>query len=230
MVARVYDTADDALDGVDDGITLMIGGFVTAGSPGNLLAALLRRGTTGVTAITNAVTPGQGLDLMFESGQAEKLISTFAIRASGSKRSHFETRYLAGEAALEMVPQGTFAERIRIGGAGIGGFLTPVGVGTPLGEGKTTLELEGATYLLERPLHADVAFIRAHKADRLGNLQYRRAGQNFNPLMATAADLVIAEVDEIVEPGELDPEQIQTSAVFVDRIVACPPVKVGWNG
>lgn len=230
MVAQTYDTPDDALDGIVDGITLMVGGFVTAGSPGNLLAALLRRGTRGMTAISNAVTPNQGLDLLFESGQMEKLISTFAIRASGTKQSQFEMRYRAGEAALELVPQGTFSERIRSGGAGIGGFLTPVGLGTPLAEGKTTIEVDGATFLLERPLHADVAFVRAHKADRLGNLQYRMAGRNFNPLMATAADLVIAEVDEIVETGELDPEQIQTPAIFVDRIVQCPPMKVEWNG
>jgi len=230
VVAEVYPSVDDALDGIPNNISLMIGGFVTAGAPFNLLHAFHRRGTTGVTAITNSVMSGQGLDLMFRDGQVDKLIATFAIRASGSKRTHFEERYLAGEVELELVPQGTFAERIRAAGAGLGGILTPVGLGTPLGEGKPTVEVDGKTFLLERPLGADVAIFRAHRADRLGNVQYRKSGRNFNPLMATAADLVIVEVDEIVEPGELDPELVQTPAVFVDRIVQCAPLEVVWNG
>jgi 3-oxoacid CoA-transferase A subunit len=129
-----------------------------------------------------------------------------------------------------MAPQGTFAERIRAGGAGIPAFLTPAGVGTPLAEGKQEMTVDGVPYLVERGLRADVAFIRAHQADRLGNLVYRRAARNFNPLMATAADLVIAEVEEIVEPGELDPERVGTPAVFVDRIVQCPALQAVWEG
>jgi 3-oxoacid CoA-transferase A subunit len=131
---------------------------------------------------------------------------------------------------LELVPQGTFVERIRAGGAGIGGFLTRTGVGTMVQEGKQVMEFEGIPYLLERPLRADVACVKAWRADRLGNLAYRKAGRNFNPLMATAADLVIAEVEEIVEPGELDSEQIGTPAVYVDRIVRADPVPVRWSG
>ena len=128
------------------------------------------------------------------------------------------------------MPQGTLAERIRAGGAGIGGFLTRTALGTPLAEGKRELEVDGERYLLERPLRADVALIKAQRADRLGNLVYRQAGRNFNPVMATAADLVIAEVEEIVEPGELDPERIGTPAVYVDRLVRCDPIEVRWSG
>jgi len=230
MVATVYATPDEALEGIPDGISLMIGGFVTAGSPGNLLEALLRRGTRGITAITNNVNPDTTLDAMCEAGQVEGVIATFAIRASGAKKSHFEGLYRAGKVSLEMVPQGTFAERIRAGGAGIPGFLTATALGTPLAEGKQVLEVDGQSFLMERGLRANVAFIRAHQADRLGNLVYRLAARNFNPLMATAADLVIAEVDEIVEPGDLDPERIGTPALYVDRLVPAPAMPVTWAG
>lgn len=230
MVATVYDDPDSALDGIGDGISLMVGGFVTAGSPGNLLEAFVRRGTTGLTIITNNVNPDTPVDAMCDAGQVDHIIATFAIRASGARKSRFEELYRAGRIGMEMVPQGTFAERIRAGGAGIPAFLTPTGVGTSLGEGKPVTELDGRTYLWERGLRADVAIIRAHRADRLGNLEYRLAARNFNPLMATAADLVIVEVDEIVEPGALDPEHIGTPAVFVDRIVQCPALPVRWDG
>lgn len=230
MVATVYDDADGALEGVHDGISLMVGGFVTAGSPGNLLEAFVRRGTAAMTVITNNVNPGTPIDAMCEAGQIDHVIATFAIRASGGKKSRFEELYRAGQIGLEMVPQGTLAERIRAGGAGIPAFLTPTAVGTSLAEGKQLVELDGRQYLWERGLRADVAIIRAHRADRLGNLVYRLAARNFNPLMATAADLVIAEVDEIVEPGELDPEHIGTPAVYIDRLVQCSALPVRWDG
>ena len=230
MVATVYETPDAALDGVEDGATLMVGGFVSAGSPSNLILALKRRGTRGLTAIANNIGLGDKLDELCEQRQLARVIASFAIRASGGRQSRFEQLYHAGEVELELVPQGTLAERIRAGGAGIGGFLTRTALGTPLAEGKRELELDGERYLLERPLRADVALIKAQRADRLGNLVYRQAGRNFNPVMATAADLVIAEVEEIVEPGALDAERIGTPAVYVDRLVRCDPIEVRWSG
>lgn len=230
MVAQVYATPGEALEGIEDGITLMSGGFVTAGLPGNLLTALLERGTRDITVISNSVNKGSVLDDLCGAGRVRKVIATFAIRASASQASNFEALYREGKVELEMVPQGTFAERMRAAGAGIPAFLTPTGLGTPLAEGKQEMAIDGVTYLVERALHADVAFIRAHRADRLGNLEYRRAQRNFNPLMASAASLVVAEVDEIVEPGEIDPERVGTPAVFVDRIVACPALEAKWDG
>lgn len=230
MVATIFDTPAEALDGISDGVSVMNGGFVTAGLPGNLQVALLERGTSDLTLIANSVNRGSTLDDLCGEGRVRKVIATFAIRASASQTSHFEDLFRAGKIELEMVPQGTFAERIRAGGAGIPAFLTPTGLGTPLAEGKAEMEIDGETYLVERALHADVAFIRAHRADELGNLVYRQAQQNFNPLMATAADLVIAEVDEIVPVGELDPQDVVTPAVFVDRLVQCPALKATWEG
>ncbi len=230
MVATVYESVDAALEGIEDGISLMIGGFASAGSPGNLLQGLIRRGTRGLTVIANNVIPDTPLDAMCDAGQVDHLIATFAIRASGAKKTRFEEMYREGRIGIEMVPQGTFAERIRAGGAGIPGFLTPTAVGTSLAEGKSVIALDGRDYLLERALTADVAVIRAHRADRLGNLEYRDSGRNFNPLMATAARLVIAEVEEIVEPGEIDPNHIVTPAVYVDRLVQCPALPVRWDG
>ena len=230
MTATVFDSPGEALAGIEDGAVIMFGGFVSAGSPSNLILALQRRGTRRLTAIANNIGLGDRLDVLCEERQIERVIATFAIRASGERRSVFEEQYRRGEVELELVPQGTLAERIRAGGAGIGGVLTPTGVGTVVQEGKQVVELEGVSYLLERALRADVALIKAHRADRLGNLVYRKAGRNFNPLMATAADLVIAEVEEIVEPGELDPEAIGTPALYVDRLVRSDPIEVRWNG
>ena len=230
MLATLYDSPDDALEGIEDGARVMVGGFVSAGSPSNLILALQRRGTRNLTAIANNIGLGDKLDELCEDHQLARVITTFAIRASGDRSSRFEEQYRRDEVELELVPQGTFAERIRAGGAGIAGFLTRTGVGTPIAEGKRSLHIDGTEYLLERPLHADVALIKAHRADRLGNLSYRGAGRNFNPLMATAADLVIAEVEEVVDVGELDPERVGTPAVYVDRIVRCDPIEVRWYG
>jgi 3-oxoacid CoA-transferase A subunit len=208
----------------------MFGGFVSAGSPSNLILALRRRGTQRLTGIANNIGLGDMLDILCEERQLAKFIATFAIRASGARSSRFEEQYRRGEVELELVPQGTFVERIRAGGAGIGGFLTRTGIGTVVEEGKQVVNVSGVDYLLELPLRADLALIKAYRADRLGNLQYRRAGRNFNPVMATAADVVIAEVQEIVEPGEIDPEDVGTPGVYVDRIVRCDPVPIRWQG
>lgn len=230
MVAKVYPTPDEALFDLDDGASVMVGGFVSGGSPSNLILALQRRGVRELTAIANNIGLGDKLDVLAESRQLAKVIATFAIRASGTRQSHFEQQYHRGEVELELVPQGTLAERIRSGGAGLGGVLTRTGLGTSMADGKETLEVDGEPYLLEKPLRADFALIKAYRGDSLGNLVYRRAGRNFNPVMATAADVVIAEVEELVEPGELDPESVETAAIFIDRIVQCEPVQVRWDG
>ena len=230
MTATIYDSTDEALEGISDGARIMFGGFVSAGTPTNLIFALKRRGTRDLTVMATNIGFGDRLDDLCEGRQVSKAIASFAVRASTARESKFEAQYRRGEIELELVPQGTFAERIRAGGAGIGGFLTRTGVGTQVAEGKEVLSWEGEQWLLERPLRADVAIIRAHRADRLGNLTYRLAGRNFNPLMATAADLVIVEVEEIVETGELPPETIHTPAVYVDRMVRCDPVEVRWDG
>ena len=230
MTATIYDSPDEALEGITDGARIMFGGFVSAGTPTNLIFALKRRGTRDLTVMATNIGFGDRLDDLCEGRQVSKAIASFAVRASTARESKFEAQYRRGEIELELVPQGTFAERIRAGGAGIGGFLTRTGVGTQVAEGKEVLSWEGEEWLLERPLRADVAIIRAHRADRLGNLCYRLAGRNFNPLMATAADLVIVEVEEIVETGELPPEAIHTPAAYVDRMVRCDPVEVRWDG
>lgn len=230
MIDKVFATPDAALHDVPDGASIMFGGFVSAGTPSNLILALQRRGTTRITGIANNIGLGDLLDVLCEKRQLAKFIATFAIRASGSRASRFEEQYRDGEVELELVPQGTFVERIRAGGAGIGGFLTRTGLGTLVQEGKQVMTVGGVDYLLELPLRADVALIKAHRADTLGNLQYRCAGRNFNPVMATAADVVIAEVEEIVEPGAIVPDDVGTPAVYVDRIVRCDPVPVQWEG
>jgi 3-oxoacid CoA-transferase A subunit len=230
MIDKVCATPDAALHDVPDGASIMFGGFVSAGTPSNLILALQRRGTTGITGIANNIGLGDLLDVLCEKRQLAKFIATFAIRASGARASRFEDQYRKREVELELVPQGTFVERIRAGGAGIGGFLTRTGLGTLVQEGKQVLDVGGIEYLLELPLRADFALIKAYRADLLGNLQYRYAGRNFNPVMAMAADVVIAEVEEIVEPGEIDPENVGTPGVYVDRIVRCDPVRVQWEG
>jgi len=230
MIDKVVETPDEALRDVQDGATIMFGGFVSAGTPSNLILALQRRGTKRITGIANNIGLGDKLDVLCEKRQLAKFIATFAIRASGGRQSLFEQLYRRGEVELELVPQGTFVERIRSGGAGLGGVLTRTGLGTMAQDGKQTVTLDGAEFLLEKPLRADFAFIKAWKADRMGNLVYRRTGRNFNPIMATAADVVIAEVEEISPVEELDPERIGTPGVYVDRVVQCEPVAVRWDG
>jgi 3-oxoacid CoA-transferase A subunit len=219
MSSKVFGSPGEAVADIPDGATIMFGGFVTAGIPTNLVWALVDQGATNLTGIANNIGIGDPLDDLCEKRQLKKMIASFAIRASGSRGSRFEEQFRRGEVELELVPQGTLAERIRAGGAGIAGFYTPTGVGTVVAEGKETRVIDGCEYLFETPLRADFAFIRAHRGDTAGNLVYRRAERNFNVVMATAADVVIAEVEELVDVGELDPESIVTPGIYVDRIV-----------
>ncbi len=230
MNAEVFFTPDAAVADIEDGSTILVGGFVSAGTPSNLILALKRSGQTNLTAVANNIGLGDLLDELCEDRQLSKVIATFAIRASGTRSSRFEAQYRAGEAELELVPQGTLIERLRAGGAGLGGVLTRTGLGTMMAEGKQVLELDGESWLLERPLRGDVALLKAWRGDRQGNLQYRQAGLNFNPVMATAADLVIAEVEEIVEAGEIPPDGVGTPGLYVDRLVQCEPIPVRWDG
>ncbi len=216
---KIFPSAAAALEGVSDGASIMFGGFGIVGFPFTLIQALLQKGTRNIVCIANGCGRSEqpGLDLLFKSRQVKKAIVSFPIYVQ--KMNAFEEQYLRGEVELELVPQGTLAERIRAGGAGIPGFYTPTGVGTTVESGKEKKIFEGKPYLLERALRADFAFIKAHKADSMGNLVYRTSARNFNPLMAMAADVTIAEVEEIVEVGELDPDVIITPGLFVDRIV-----------
>jgi 3-oxoacid CoA-transferase subunit A len=225
---KVFDSAAAAIRDVPDGATIMFGGFVSAGSPTNLILALHEKGTKDLTGIANNIGIGDKLDVLCEKKQLRRMIASFAIRASAQRRSLFEQLYARGEVELELVPQGTLAERIRAGGAGVPAFYTPTGAGTVVAEGKRVETFDERDYLMERALTADFAFIRAYKSDRLGNLIYRKASRNFNEVMATAARVTIAEVEEIVETGELDPEAIVTPSIFVHRIVQAPAHDVRW--
>jgi 3-oxoacid CoA-transferase A subunit len=215
----IFPSVGAALSDVPDGASIMFGGFISAGSPRGLIKGLVERGTRGIHGIANNIGFGDGLDELCRERQLARMTVSFAIRASAAKPSLFEQQYRAGEVELELVPQGTLAERIRAGGAGIGGFFTRTGVGTVVAEGKQSATLDGCEYLLERPLRADFAFVRATRADRAGNLVFRGASRNFNSVMATAATIVIAEVDEIVENGQIHPETVVTPGILIDRLV-----------
>ena len=204
-----------AVSQITDGSTIMCGGFGQVGTPHELIDELYLQGQNNLVIISNNIgDPGIGLGRLLENGQIKKAIGSYFT----SNRTVGEY-YLAGKLEVELIPQGSFAEAIRAGGAGIGGFYTKSSAGTLLGEGKETKTIDGELYVLQYPLKADYAFIRALKADRYGNLVYRKTARNFNPAMATAAKTVIVEVDEIVEPGELDPESIVTPHLYVDYIV-----------
>ena len=212
---KVLPSADDAVARIPDGATIMVGGFGLCGIPENLITALHRRGTRGLTVISNnAGVDDFGLGILLRSRQVKKMISSYV-----GENKEFERQYLTGELEVDLVPQGTFAERIRAGGAGIGGFFTPTGYGTLVADGKETRGIDGRPYVPERPLKADFAFVKAWKGDRLGNLMYRKTARNFNPMMATAARVTIAEVEELLEPGGLDPEAVVTPGVFVQHIL-----------
>jgi 3-oxoacid CoA-transferase A subunit len=228
MINKVFDSPAAAIHDVFDGATIMFGGFASAGTPTNLILALCEKGTMDLTCIANNLGLGDKLDKLCEKRQIRRMIASFAVRASPRRPSLFELLYAEGGVELEAVPQGTLAERIRAGGAGIPAFYTPTGVGTPVADDKETREFDGRTYLMERALKADFAFIRAYKADRHGNLIYRKTGRNFNETMAMAARTTIAEVEQVVEAGELDPEQIVTPGIFVQRIVEGPAHDVRW--
>jgi 3-oxoacid CoA-transferase A subunit len=229
MQNKIYAGPDQAVEDIGEGATIMFGGFTSAGSPSNLILALKRLGVGSLTGIANNIGLGDKLDELCEARQLRKMIASFAIRATGQRQSRFEEQYHRGEVELELVPQGTLIERIRAAGAGIGAFYTPTGVGTVIAEGKETREIDGRRYLLERPLSADFALIKADTADTLGNLTYHGSGRNFNPVMAMAARVVIAEVERIVGRGELDPEHVITPGIYVDRIVRCEPIPIRWH-
>jgi len=212
---KVLASAEEAVALIPDGATIMMGGFGLCGIPENLIAALLARGTKGLTVISNnAGVDDFGIGVLLRSRQVRKMISTYV-----GENKEFERQFLSGELEVELVPQGTFAERIRAGGAGIGGFFTPTGYGTLVAEGKETRNIGGKPYVLEAPLHADFAFVKAWRGDRVGNLLYRRTARNFNPVMATAADVTIAEVEHLVEPGAIDPDHVVTPGIFVRHIL-----------
>jgi 3-oxoacid CoA-transferase subunit A len=212
---KVVASAAEAVSQIPDGATLMVGGFGLCGIPEDLIAALHAQGTRDLTIVSNNAGVDEfGLGILLKSRQIRKMISSYV----GENRE-FERQFLQGELEVELVPQGTFSERIRAGGAGIGGFFTPTGYGTIVADGKETREIAGRGYVLEMPLLADFAFVKAHKGDRLGNLVYRRTARNFNPMMATAARVTIAEVEHLVEPGALDPDAIATPGIFVHHVV-----------
>ena len=212
---KVMHSAADAVAAIPDGATLMVGGFGVCGNPENLLAALRARGTQNLTVISNnAGIDDFGLGPLLKAKQIRKMIATYV----GENRE-FERQFLAGELEVELVPQGTFSERIRAGGAGIGGFFTPTGYGTIVAEGKETRVIDGRPYVLEMPLKADFALVRAWKGDRLGNLVFRKTARNFNPMMATAARVTLAEVEHLVEPGEIAPDAVHTPGIFVKHIL-----------
>ena len=212
---KVCATAEEAIHDVTDGATIMFGGFGLCGIPENLIDALVRRGVTGLHSIGNNMgVDGFGMGRMLEANMIVSHIGSYV-----GENKLLEERVLAGKLDLTLVPQGTLAERIRAGGAGIPAFYTPAGVGTLVAEGKESREFDGKTYLMERWLRADFALIKAWKGDRMGNLIYRKTARNFNPMMATAARITIAEVEHLVQPGELDPDQVVTPGIYVQRIL-----------
>lgn len=217
MISKTVESASAALEGLRDGATVMIGGFGLAGQPVQLIDALLEQGASGLTVVSNNAGNGDaGLAALIGAGRVRKIICSFPRQTD----SHvFDAVYRAGGIELELVPQGNLAERIRAAGAGIGAFFTPTGFGTTLAEGKETRNIRGRDYVLEHPIFADFALISAFRADRLGNLVYRKTSRNFGPIMASAATTTVVQVDRMVELGELDPESVVTPGIFVDRVV-----------
>lgn len=208
-------TAQEAVSGIEDGATIMLGGFGLCGIPENLIQALRDKGTRDITVVSNnAGVSDFGIGLLLQTRQVKKMIGTYV-----GENDLLEQQILDKELDIELVPQGTFAERIRAGGAGIPAFFTPTGAATLVAEGKESRTFDGRECILEQSLRAQYAFVKAYKADTKGNLTYRMTARNFNPMMATAADVTIAEVEEIVQPGELDPETIATPGLYVDVLV-----------
>jgi 3-oxoacid CoA-transferase subunit A len=212
---KVVLNADEAVAEIRDGSTIMLGGFGLCGIPENLIAALVRRGVKNLQTISNNMgVDGFGMGLMLEAGMVASHVGSYV-----GENKLLESMVLAGQLKVTLVPQGTLAERIRAGGAGIPAFYTPTGVGTVVAEGKEVREFDGRPYLMERGLTADFALIKAWRGDRMGNLVYRKTARNFNPMMAAAAKITIAEVEELVEPGEIDSDQVMTPGIYVKRIV-----------
>jgi len=217
MIDKIVATTAQALADVPDGATVMIGGFGTAGLPNELTDALLAQGARELTIVNNNAGNGDtGLAALLAAGRVRKIICSFPRQADSH---HFDRLYRAGKIELELVPQGNLAERIRAAGAGIGAFFTPTGYGTELAQGKETRDIAGRMYVLEHPIHADYALIKAERGDRWGNLTYRMTARNFGPVMAMAARTTVASVHEIVELGALDPEVVVTPGLFVQRVV-----------
>jgi len=213
---KVLPNPEAAVAAIPEGATIMMGGFGLCGIPENLIRALHKQGTRELTIISNnAGIDDFGVGVLLGSRQVKKMIATYV-----GENKEFERQFLSRELDVELVPQGTLAERIRAAGAGIGGFFTPTAYGTMVAEGKETRTIDGKHYVFERPLSADFAFVRAWKGDRVGNLVYRRTARNFNPVMATAARVTIAEVEHLVEPGDIDPDHVVTPGIFVRHLVA----------
>jgi 3-oxoacid CoA-transferase subunit A len=214
---KVVASADEAISDIPDGATIMLGGFGLCGIPETLISALVRKGTKGLHTISNNMgVDGFGMGLMLEAGMIQSHTGSYV----GENRL-LEEKVLKGELDLNLVPQGTLAERIRAGGAGIPAFFTPAGIGTLVAEGKETRDFDGKMYLMEHWLRAEFALIKAWKGDRAGNLIYRKTARNFNPMMAAAGRITIAEVEHLVEPGELEPDAIITPGIYVQRILEC---------
>ncbi|TCI98663.1 3-oxoacid CoA-transferase subunit A [Aeromicrobium sp. IC_218] len=219
--ATVLDTAREAVDGIEDGSTVLVGGFGLAGMPFDLIEALIDQGAKDLTVVSNNAGNGEwGLAALLKAGRVRKVVCSFPRQSDSYV---FDELYRSGRIELEVVPQGNLAERMRAAGAGIGAFYCPTAVGTPLAEGKEVREIDGRTYVLEMPIKGDVALISAHTADRMGNLVYRKTARNFGPVMATAATTVVAQVSEVVEVGTLDPEAVVTPSIYVDRVVRVEP-------
>ena len=212
-------SADEAVALIPDGASIMMGGFGLCGIPETLIAALHRRGTRDLTVISNnAGVDDFGIGVLLKARQVRRMVATYV-----GENKEFERQFLTKELEVDLIPQGTFAERIRAGGAAIGGFFTPTGYGTVVAEGKETREIDGVHYVLESPLRADFAFVKAHRGDTHGNLVYRRTARNFNPVMATAARVTIAEVEDLVEPGAIDPDAVVTPGIYVAHILRGGP-------
>ncbi|MGW1085031.1 3-oxoacid CoA-transferase subunit A [Streptomyces sp. NPDC002596] len=217
MGVTIAATADEAVAGVGDGATVLVGGFGLAGMPFDLIDALIRQGAGDLTVVSNNAGNGDvGLAALLKAGRVRKVVCSFPRQSDSYV---FDELYRAGRVELEVVPQGTLAERMRAAGAGIGAFYCPVGVGTPLAEGKEIREIDGRAHVLEYPIKGDVALISAHRADTMGNLVYRKTARNFGPVMATAATTVVAQVTDVVPAGEIDPENVITPGIYVDRLV-----------
>jgi 3-oxoacid CoA-transferase subunit A len=212
---KVLPGAEAAVALIPDGASILMGGFGLCGIPENLIRALRARGTTRLTIISN--NPGVddfGIGVLLRARQVARMVATYV-----GENKEFERQFLTGEIEVELVPQGTFSERIRAAGAGIGGFFTPTAYGTTVADGKETRVINGRPYVFETPLGADFAFVRAWKGDRAGNLAYRRTARNFNPVMATAARVTIAEVEHLVDPGQIDPDHVVTPGIFVKHVI-----------
>ncbi len=219
----ICDSAAEAVTGIEDGSTVLVGGFGMAGMPVQLIDALIDQGATDLTVVTNNAGNGDtGVAALLAQGRIRKVVCSFPRQKDSWV---FDGLYRAGKVELELVPQGNLAERMRAAGAGIGAFFCPTAVGTPLADGKETREIDGRTYVLEYPLRGDVALIGAHLADRMGNLVYRKTARNFGPVMATAATTTIVQVREVVEVGALDPETVVTPSIYVDRVVSVGSVE-----